>query len=162
MRVNIGPQPESQQGKMTIRQMKPAGKPAMDERMIKGRLSGNYQTILTQLLQQKDSLGLTQPQIDSATKLFTRFNTVSDSIFAPVSKFLADAPRRGADAEIGHRVMLAQQKILLPVADVLDALRLLLTPAQRNKLKVPLSFQLDASYIKFLRDQAGKPLIFGF
>jgi hypothetical protein len=162
MRINIGPQPESQQGKMTIRQMKPLGKPAMDERMIKGRLSGNYQTILTQLLQQKDSLGLTAQQVDSATKLFTKFNAVSDSMFAPVAKYLADAPRSGADAEIGHRVMAVQQKILLPVADVLDAVRLLLTPAQRSKLKVPLSFQLDESYIKYLRDQAMKPIYFGF
>jgi hypothetical protein len=51
---------------------------------------------------------------------------------------------------------------LVPVADVLDALRLLLTPAQRNKLKIPLSFQLDETYIKFMREQAGKPGFFGF
>jgi hypothetical protein len=162
MRINIGPQPESQQGKMTIRQMKPLGKPAMDERMIKGRLSGNYQTILTQLLQQKDSLALTPQQVDSATKLFTKFNAVSDSMFAPVAKYLSAAPRRGAEAEIGHRVMSVQQKILLPVADLLDAVRVLLTLAQRKKLKMPLSFQLDESYIRYLRDQAAKPIYFGF
>ena len=162
MRINIGPQPESQQGKLTIRQMKPLGKPAMDERMIQGRLSGNYQTILTQLIQQKDSLGLTPQQVDSATKLFTKFNAVSDSMFAPVAKYLADAPRRGAESEIGHRVMAVRQKILLPVADVLDAVRLLLTPAQKNKLKGALSFQFDESYIKYLREQAARPIYFGF
>jgi len=162
MRVNIGPEPESQQGKMTIRQMKPLGKPELDARMIQARLSGNYQQLLTQLLQQKDSLGLTQPQVDSATKLFVRFNVVSDSMFGPVAKYLADAPRRGAESEIGHRVMSVQQKVLLPVADLLDALHTLLTPAQLKKLKAPMSFQLDPSYIKFMREQATKPLYFGF
>jgi len=162
MRFNIGPQPEGQQGKLAMRQVKPAGKPAMDERMIKARYSGNYQQLLSGLLQQKESLGLTPAQVDSAQKIFGRFTAAADAIFDPLAKFLNTAPRKGDELEVGHKVTLAQQKVLLPLCDALDALRVLLTPAQRNKLKAPLSFQLDESFIKFERQQAIKPLVFGF
>ncbi len=162
MRINIGPQYESQMGKMAERQAKPLGKPALDERMVKARYSGNFQQILSQLLQQKDSLGLTPTQIDSAGKLFAKFNVLSDSIFAPLSKFIVAAPRKGSDAEVGHKLMLAQQKVQLPAADLLDALRLLLTPAQIKKLRPPMSYQLDPGFIQFTREQAAKPPYFGF
>jgi hypothetical protein len=67
MRIDIGPQSRASR-EMAMRQLKPAGKPALDQRMIKAKYSGNYQQILTQLLQQKDSLALTTAQIDSASK----------------------------------------------------------------------------------------------
>ena len=44
----------------------------------------------------------------------------------------------------------------------MDAVRLLLTPAQLRKVKGPLSFQLDAGYIKFMRTQASAPFMMFF
>jgi hypothetical protein len=147
---------------MAMRQVRPAGKPALDLRSVKARYSGNYQQILTQLLQQKDSLMLTAVQIDSASKLFARFNVLSDSIFDPLAKYLLDAPRMGSEREVGRRITLAQHQVLLPLCDLLEAVRGVLTADQRKKLKVPLSYELDLSYIGYLREQAAKPVFFGF
>jgi hypothetical protein len=162
MRFNIGPEPEGQQGKMAMRQLKPLNKPALEERMIKARYAGNYQQMLSSLLQQKDSIALTKVQSDSAARLFAKLSVSADSIYDPLAKYLATAPRRGSEAEIGHKIIQAQQKMQLPLCDMLDALRVLLTPDQIRKLKPPLSFQLDESYVRFLRDQAKKPIIFFF
>jgi hypothetical protein len=48
------------------------------------------------------------------------------------------------------------------MCDALDAVRVLLTPAQIKKVKPPLSFQLDENYIKATRKQANGPMMIFF
>ena len=161
MRINIGPQPESQQGKMTIRQMKPAWKArhgrAHDQGPPVGKLSDDSHAFL----QQKDSLALTPTQIDSATKLFTKFNVVSDSLFAPIAK-LPDARCAGADGEIDTASCCAKKRfsgrsrtysISSGHADS--------GAAKQTQGSAELSARRIVHQV-FAREQATKPIYFGF
>lgn len=162
MRVSLGPSNEVNSGKMTMRQVMPAGKPAMEERAIKARYAGQSANQLLGLIQQKDSLALTRAQVDSITRIVGQLNKRTDSVWTPLAAWLAKEPRTGHEREIGRRLSEANRITTVPLCDALDAVRLLLTPAQLKKVKQPLSFQLDAGYIKFIRQQSNGPIMIFF
>ena len=87
---------------------------------------------------------------------------MSRELFATVSSHPMSQFRRSRNREIGRRLGEAYRAVTIPVCDALDAVRLLLTPAQLKKVKQPLSFQLDAEYIKGSRKQATAPMIMIF
>jgi hypothetical protein len=162
MRVSLGPSNDVNMGKMTMRQLMPLGKPAMEERAIKARFAGQSATLFMALIQQKDSLGLSKEQVDSITKVSARLGRVADSLWTPIAAWLAKQPRSGNEREIGHRLNDGQRAMAIPQCDALDAVRVLLTPAQIKRVKPPLSFQLDENYIKATRKQANGPIMIFF
>ena len=116
---------------------------------------------MTTILRSQDSLRLTALQADSIASMNRRYAYRTDSLWTPVA-------RRFAGLDSSYRIGVEYERYLQARHDqvdfmiaVVNALRDLLTPAQRRKLPQSVNNMLDPQYLRAMRNGNGMYVPFG-
>jgi len=104
------------------------------------------------ILRQQDSLKLTAEQADSIASMNRRYNYRSDSLWAPVARYLATLPARFDQSEAYSRYLAARRKQVGMLMDVVPLITDLLAPEQRRKLPALVVNILNPRYLASVRD----------
>jgi hypothetical protein len=110
LRVDVGPTRERQQLTQTLDRGRKTQGQKTPEMLLKAMYgSGGVINPLAQLLRQADTLRLTGPQADSLATLNRAYTVALDSIWTPVTKFLAELPQRYDQGEAYERYTRARK-----------------------------------------------------
>jgi hypothetical protein len=155
MRIDMGPTRERQTLTNQIR----SGRSLPGSRLPEGQFRSfgvsSIPNPMGTILRQQDSLRLTSMQADSIASMNRRYTYRSDSLWAPVGRYLAALPTRfDADAAFDRYLQArrAQVDLLMHIA---PAIRDLLTKEQRRKLPQSVVNILDKRYLLAIRDGIG-------
>jgi hypothetical protein len=110
---------------------------------------------MVNILRQQDSLQLTARQADSIAAMNRRYTYRTDSIWAPVSKFLSELPERYDESLVYDRYLQARHAQIDMLIRIVPALRALLTDQQRRKLPPQMANVLDPRYLISVRNGTG-------
>lgn len=107
---------------------------------------------MTVILRQQDSLKLTSLQADSIASMNRRYTYRTDSLWAPVARFLAGLPAEYKEQEAAERYFAARGAQVDMLIKIVPTLRELLTPAQQRKLPQLVVNTLDPRYLVSIRN----------
>jgi hypothetical protein len=110
---------------------------------------------MVSILRQQDSLRLTAHQADSIAAMNRRYTYRTDSIWAPVAKYLADLPTRFDESLAYDRYLEARHAQVDMLLHIVPAIRSLLTDEQRRKLPQQIANILDPRYLLSVRNGTG-------
>jgi hypothetical protein len=110
---------------------------------------------MAQILRQQDSLRLTAAQADSIASMNRRYNYRSDSIWAPVSRYLSTLSNDYQEDEAYDRFSASRRAQIDLLMNLGPAVRSLLTPEQRRKLPSVVLSTLDSRYLVSIRNGTG-------
>jgi hypothetical protein len=144
VRVDLGPDRESQQIAAALRPRPADGVRVLPERELRRRLPTASAPELQSILRLRDSLALTRPQADSLGALVRRVTAARDSVWSDLARYLASQHGRYGSAETRRRWRRATADAARAFDEVLPAIGALLTPAQRAKLPPSLRARVDA------------------
>jgi hypothetical protein len=120
--------------------------------MIKAMYSGGgIMNPLSTILRQADTLGLSGPQADSIATLNRWYVVHLDSIWSPVTKYLAALPDKYDRDEAYHRYQRAREASVDMLIRIAPDIKRLLTPDQRRKLPSFVAGYLDTRYLASIR-----------
>jgi hypothetical protein len=153
LRVDAGPTRERQQ----LLQQLARGRTRTGDRAPEFMLRAMYATgglpnPLAQVLRQADTLRLSGPQADSLATLNRWFTVRADSIWSPVTKFLADLPASYDEDAAYGRYRAARRATVDLMTRVAGDVRGLLTAEQRRKLPPTVASWLDPRYLAGVRN----------
>jgi hypothetical protein len=152
MRLSLGPPMERQQAQIELRGFFRAGQPAPTVQSIKQRAVNNAASALRQLLPQKDSIPLRKEQVDSVNKMIASLTKSADSIWTPMAEYIVKVGvKDAADAEAVRRLRETKRAVEDAQFASYTALRTLLSPEQRRRLKPPLALMIQEDYQKQVR-----------
>jgi hypothetical protein len=151
VRLDVGPERDRQDLFLQLRAGRSGRGQKMNENQIRTRYTRNYPNPFEQMLRQHDSLGLSDEVSDSIAILNKRYTAIIDSIWRPVSKYLADLPEKFNLDEAYDRVSKAEDKSLDQMALFGPAAKKLLTDEQVRKLPAFIALFLDQKAIKNIR-----------
>jgi len=152
MRVDVGPTRERQQLTQQLdRGRKTQGQRAPEFLLRAMYGSGGIVNPMAQMLRQSDTLELTGPQADSLASMNRAYTTSLDSIWTPVTKYLATLPERYDQGEAYARYTTARKASVDQLIALAPAVNALLTDAQRRKLPALVASHLDARYLAGVR-----------
>jgi hypothetical protein len=152
MRLSLGPPMERQQAQIELRGFFRAGQPAPTVQTIKQRAVNGAASSLRQLVQQKDSIPLRKEQLDSVGKMIASLTKAADSIWTPMAQYIVkNGVKDAADAEAVRRLRETKRAVEDAQFASYRALRALLTPEQRKRLRPPLAFMIEEDYQKQVR-----------
>ncbi|MGV3707335.1 MAG: carboxypeptidase regulatory-like domain-containing protein [Gemmatimonas sp.] len=123
--------------------------------------ASGIQNPMSTILRSQDSLRLTSLQADSIASMNRRYTYRTDSLWTPVARrfaLLDSSYRMGAEYE---RYIEARHDQIDFMIAVVNALRELLTPAQRRKLPQSINNMLDPQYLRAMRNGNGMYVPFG-
>ncbi len=132
------------------------GRPS--EAQIKARYVRGYPNPMDQLLRQKDSLHLSDAQTDSLIRMNKQFTASVDSIWTPISKYLAGLPADFDLDEAFSHVSTGQNATIDLLVSYAPRVKGLLTQEQFVKLPTVLAAFLDPQTLREMRPGAS----FGF
>ena len=151
LRFDIGPTRERQQllQQLDRGRSRPGTKPTLQQ--LRG--SGNIGLInpMQQIMQQADTLKLTRRQADSLAVLNRLYVLKSDSIWAPVSKLLAELPDRYNRDLAYDRYIDAREQSVDMLMKIVPDVRKLITNAQYRILPTTVAGFLDKRTLKGVR-----------
>jgi hypothetical protein len=104
------------------------------------------------VLRQQDSLKLTAVQADSIASMNRRYNYRSDSLWAPVARYLGSLPTKYDEGEAYSRFLSARRKQVSMLMEIVPLVTDLLTKEQRRKLPGQITNVLDPRYLASVRD----------
>jgi hypothetical protein len=107
------------------------------------------------ILRQQDSLRLTSRQADSIAAMNRRYTYRTDSIWAPVARYLAELPERFDEQLVYDRYLTARRAQIDMLMRIVPAIRSLLTAEQRRKLPPQIVNVLDPRYLESVRNGTG-------
>jgi hypothetical protein len=107
------------------------------------------------ILRQQDSLHLTSRQADSIAAMNRRYTYRTDSIWAPVARYLARLPAHFDDGEAYDRYLYARRAQMDMLIRLVPTIRTLLTDEQRRKLPAQVVNILDPRYLVSIRNGTG-------
>jgi hypothetical protein len=107
------------------------------------------------ILRQQDSLKLSALQADSIASMNRRYLFQSDSIWAPVARYLAGLPQNYQEDEAWDRFVAARRAQLDILAGTVPLVNQLLTKEQKRKLPQLVIQVLDPVYIASVRNGTG-------
>jgi uncharacterized membrane protein YgcG len=113
--------------------------------------SGGIINPLAQLLRQADTLGLTGPQADSLASMNRAYTIALDSIWSPVTKYLAGLPQQYDQSEAYARYTEARKASVDQLIRIAPAIKALLTDVQRRKLPTLIASYLEPRYLAGIR-----------
>ena len=128
--------------------------------------SGGIPNPLSTILRQADTLGLSGMQADSIASMNRRYVVRLDSIWSPVTKYLAALPDKYNKDEAYSRYQRAREASVDMLIGLVPTIRDLLTPSQRRKLPAYIASYLDTRYLASIRSGtagagANGPMMFG-
>ncbi len=109
---------------------------------------------MSMILQQQDSLGLNRKQADSLSTLSRQYALFADSVWSPVSVYLAQVPEKYNHDEAYDRYVHAREATVDFLLKIVPDVKSLLTPTQRRKLPSQITNYLDTRVLKFLRSSS--------
>jgi len=151
VRLDIGPERERQDLFLRLRGGRGGKGNKMNEQQLKQQYIRSYPNPFEQMLRQQDSLGLSNDVADSIALLNKAYGRVIDSIWTPVSKYLAGLPDKYDLDEAYDKVSAAQNKSLDQMAIYGPAAKQLLTDEQIRKLPPYIALFLDNQAIRQVR-----------
>ncbi|HTR79554.1 MAG TPA: hypothetical protein VMH39_15655, partial [Gemmatimonadaceae bacterium] len=107
------------------------------------------------ILRQEDSLRLTSLQADSIASMNRDYNYRVDSLWTPVTRYLAALPNTFDKAEAYDRFLTARHAQIDLMARIGPLLDQLLTDEQRRKLPAAVTNVLDPRYLDSIRNGTG-------
>ncbi|MEP6494740.1 MAG: TonB-dependent receptor [bacterium] len=107
---------------------------------------------MSSILRQQDSLRLTAAQADSIASMNRRYNYRSDSLWAPVARYLAALPADYHENEAFERYIRARRAQVDMLMQIVPAIHDVLTPEQRRKLPQLVVNILDPRYLVSIRN----------
>ena len=126
--------------------------------------SGGIPNPLSTILRQADTLGLSGMQADSIASMNRRYVVKLDSIWSPVTRYLAALPDKYNKDEAYSRYQHAREASVDMLIALVPTIRELLTPTQRRKLPAYIASYLDTRYLASIRSGtagAGNGPMFG-
>ena len=106
---------------------------------------------MTTILRQQDSLKLTPQQADSLATMNQWYMTRLDSIWTPVSKYLADLPKDYDHGAAYGRYLSARRATIDLLVRLGPQVKRLLTPEQQRKLPAFVASYLEPRYLASIR-----------
>ncbi|MEO6877725.1 MAG: hypothetical protein ABI205_04540, partial [Gemmatimonadaceae bacterium] len=151
VRLDIGPERERQDLFLRLRTGRGGKGNKQSADQIKQQYMRSYPNPFEQMLRQSDSLGLSNEVADSIATLNKVYGKKIDSIWTPVSAYLASLPDKYDLGEAYDRVSQAQNKSLDQMGIFGPAAKQLLTPEQIRKLPPFIALFLDNQALRQLR-----------
>ncbi len=151
VRLDVGPERERQDLFLRLRTGRGGKGNKQTADQIKQQYMRSYPNPFEQMLRQGDSLGLSNEVADSIATLNKVYGKKIDSIWTPVSTYLAGLPDKYDLSEAYDRVSLAENRSLDQMAIFGPAAKQLLTPEQIRKLPPFIALFLDNQAIRQLR-----------
>jgi hypothetical protein len=139
--IYVGPDRESQGIASLLRPTALDSTQVLNERQIKARLTRVLNFPLEQLVQRKDSIKLTQPQVDSLNAWNLRYRTVRDSTYGVLAKYLAARHGDFGGEEVRAHWHDAVVAVYLELFGQMQRGMASLTPEQRARLPFNYSIQ---------------------
>jgi hypothetical protein len=145
VRMELGPPQEAQNLRYFLLKPRPADSTTMlSETQIKSRLFTPNRTEITTLVGMRTTLQLTQQQVDTLAALHRQVLAVRDSLFTDLARHLASLQdRKRIPKETAERYRRAQLQSQLVLARLVPQIKTILTPAQKRKLPISITFWLD-------------------
>lgn len=103
------------------------------------------------LLAQADSIQLTESQADSIAFLNRMYVVRLDSIWLPVTKYLASLPDSYDESDAYRRYQVAREASVDALAEIAPVIREMLTPAQLRRLPAFVTQYLDTRFLASVR-----------
>jgi hypothetical protein len=152
IRVDVGPSRERQQlTQMLDRGRKQPGQ-KIPEQVLRAQYgSGGLLNPMAQLLRSMDTLGLVGWQADSIATLNRRYTIRLDSIWSPVTRYLAALPEHYDQGEAYERYTTARKATVDMLIDYAPAINRVLTSEQKRKLPALVASYLDTRYLSGIR-----------
>ena len=152
LRVDVGPTRERQGLTQMLDRGRTTDGTKVPDLMFKAFYgSGGIVNPMAALLREADTLELTAPQADSIAVLNRAYTITLDSIWTPVSKYLASLPQTYDQDAAYDRYRTAREASVDALIKVAPAVRGLLTPDQWHKLPTFLTPYLDTRYLASVR-----------
>jgi hypothetical protein len=167
MRFDLGPTRERQALTQQLDRGRTLRGNKAPEPMLKAIYgSGGIPNPLSTILRQADTLGLSGMQADSIASMNRRYVVRLDSIWSPVTKYLAALPDKYNKDEAYSRYQRAREASVDMLIGLVPTIRDLLTPSQRRKLPTYIASYLDTRYLASIRSGtagvgANGPMMFG-
>ncbi len=165
MRFDLGPTRERQALTQQLDRGRTLRGNKAPEPMLKAMYgSGGIPNPLSTILRQADTLGLSGMQADSIASMNRRYVVKLDSIWSPVTKYLATLPDKYNKDEAYSRYQHAREASVDMLMALVPTIRELLTPGQRRKLPPYIASYLDTRYLASIRSGtagAGNGVMFG-
>ena len=152
LRTDLGPTRERQSLTQQLdRGRRRDGQKAPETLLRAMYASGGLPNPLAEILRQADTLRLDGPQADSIATLNRRYTVRLDSIWTPVTRWLAALPDAYDPDEAYGRYRAARRASVDLLATVAPQVRGVLTPEQRRRLPPLVASHLDPRYLAAVR-----------
>jgi hypothetical protein len=148
----LGAERERQQLNLNLRRGRAAGTQGKwSEQQWRNTYANQIRNPFQQLLQQADTLKLTDDQADSIAMLNRAFSRYSDSVWTPVAKYLAALPNDYDADEAWDRVKAGWNQVIERLVVLGPAAKALMTKDQITRLPAFLALSLDEAAIRALK-----------
>jgi len=152
LRVDVGPTRERQQLTQQLDRGRRTQGQKTPEFLLKAMYgSGGIINPLSQLLRQADTLKLTGPQADSLASMNRTYTVALDSIWNPVTKYLAELPEQYDQGLAYARYTEARKASVDQLIRIAPTIQTLLTEEQRRALPTIIASYLDTRYLAGIR-----------
>jgi hypothetical protein len=155
MKVDLGPVRERQSLMTQLMSGRSMPGSRFPETMFRSMGSNTVPNPMATILRQQDSLHLTAIQADSLAVLNRYYTYRTDSIWAPVARYLAALPKNYNEDEAYDRFQQARRAQIDMMAKLGPAIRDLLTSEQRRKVPQLVLNYLDPRYLVSIRSGNG-------
>jgi hypothetical protein len=152
LRVDVGPARERQDLTLLLDRGRTTNGTKAQEAFLKSWYgSGGIMNPMAQILRNADTLELTQVQADSVAVLNRNYTITLDSIWTPVSKYLASLPERYSQDEAYERYRAAREASVDALIRIAPLINHLLTHEQLRKLPTFVTPYLDGRFLASVR-----------
>jgi len=152
LRVDVGPTRERQGLTQMLDRGRATGGQKVPEMMYKAMYgSGGVINPMAQILRQADTLELTSVQADSIAVLNRGYTIKLDSIWSPVTKYLASLPDKYDQDEAYDRYRIAREASVDALIKIAPAVKSLLTADQIRRIPTFVTPYLDTRYLASVR-----------
>jgi hypothetical protein len=151
IQFDVGPTRERQQLTQMLDRGRTLNGTKAPEQMLKIMGPIGITNPMAVILRQADTLELSSEQADSIAVLNRAFTIKLDSIWSPVSKYLASLPNKYDQDDAYDRYKHAREVSVDALIRVAPTVRAVLTPAQLRKLPTFISPFLDQRYLASVR-----------
>jgi hypothetical protein len=155
VRYDLGPMRERQSLQMQLGSGRTQPGTRFPEQGFRSLGSAGLPNPMVTILRQQDSLRLTSRQADSIAAMNRRYTYRTDSIWAPVARYLASLPTHFDEGAAYDRYLQARHAQVDMLIRLVPTIRALLTDEQRRKLPPQIVNVLDPRYLVSVRNGTG-------
>ena len=152
VRVDVGAMRERQTLGIQLGQGRTLPGTRAPEALFRAIGAGSISNPMATIIRQQDSLHLTVVQADSLAAMNRRYTYRSDSLWAPVARYLVKLPERYDEGEAYGLYLHTRRAQIDMITQLAPTIRALLTPEQLRKIPQLTLNTLDPLYLASVRD----------